>query len=60
MSSSNHSNENLKIDKSKDQKLQFIGFQIPKDLATAIKIKAAREGVTMRELITTALYEIIK
>ncbi len=40
--------------------VQRFNLDLPKDLAIKLKIKAAQEGKTMREIVIDALTQIIK
>ncbi len=42
------------------QEFTRLNLEIPKDLATKLKIQAAKEGKTLKELITPILETIIK
>lgn len=50
--------EEAKLEISKGE-VQRYNLDLPKDLAIELKIKAAREGKSMREIVVDALYTYI-
>ena len=52
-------NESIKQEVIKEENMR-LNFDIPKNLAISLKVKAAEEGTTMRELIIYAIQSIVK